>query len=103
MQLNEQLLSKRYKDILTLIKTGNCLPREIAHALKANKTNVSTALKYLLDNGYIVRAKFFSTYIYAVDDSMLQKYIKIKNKVYARQMILEKETFNRSLFNCSTF
>jgi len=92
--MEDTTLTNRHKQILSLIKRGFCLPRELAHELKANKTNVSTALKYLLDNGYVVREKFYGTYVYALTPGMLADIIKQKSRVYDKQMRLEKNLFN---------
>lgn len=91
-------LTNRQEQILNLIKKGHCLPREIAFELKANKTNISTALKYLLDNELVVREKFYSTYIYALNDKMLNDLVLEKEKVYSKQMKFERDLFNRRKF-----
>jgi predicted transcriptional regulator len=88
-------LTKRQNEIVNLIKNGYCLPREIAHELKANKTNVSTALKHLLDNGFVVRKRFYGTYVYAISHSALTEQIKQKEIAYSKQMKMEREMFNR--------
>jgi predicted transcriptional regulator len=93
--MRETHLTNRQQEILKLIRNGICMPREIAHELKANKTNVSTTLKYLLDNGIVVRSKFYGTYIYATSTNALHEVIGQKEKTYSKQMKLERELFSR--------
>lgn len=93
--MEQEILTNRQKEIMDLIKRGYCLPREIAFQLKANKTNVSTTLKLLFDHGFIVRAKFYGTYIYASSRKHLDEYITIKELSYSKQMLFEKKYFNQ--------
>lgn len=86
-------LTNREKEILDLIKLGYCLPREIAHELKANKSNISTVLKTLLDNGLVVREKLFGTYVYALNKEMLIELLNKKATKYTKQMSLERRMF----------
>ncbi len=88
-------ITDRQKEILDLIKQGHCLPREIAFQLKANKSNISTALKILLDHQLVVRDKFFGTYVYALCPSSLQLRKKQKERDYTKQMKLERTVFCR--------
>ena len=88
-------ITDRQKEILDLIKQGHCLPREIAFQLKANKSNISTALKALLDQDLVVREKFFGTYVYALSPASLELRKKQKERDYARQMKLERTVFCR--------
>lgn len=93
--MEQTALTNRQKQIVTLIKKGHCLPREIAYELKANKTNVSTALKFLLDNGFVVREKFYGTYVYALTTCELTELVKQKEKLYAKQMSFERDLFSK--------
>lgn len=93
--MNHSSMTPRQQEILKLIESGFCLPREIAQELKANKSNISTVLKFLLDNGYVVREKFYGTYIYALDLESLKQFFITKEQRYAKQMILEKKIFCR--------
>ncbi|MEW5821655.1 MAG: helix-turn-helix domain-containing protein [Cyanobacteriota bacterium] len=88
-------ITDRHKEILDLINDGFCLPREIAFELKANKSNISTALKHLLDQGMVVREKFYSTYIYALSKEELRKVVSDKSKTYSKQMKQERTIFCR--------
>lgn len=93
--MSHSTITERQKEILDLINQGHCMPREIAFQLKANKSNVSTALKYLLDNGHVVREKFYSTYIYALSHEMLIELVNHKHRAYEKQMKLERKIFCR--------
>lgn len=91
--MNQIVMTPRQQEILDLIEAGYCLPREIAQELKANKSNISTVLKFLLDNGHVVREKFYGTYVYALDLESLEILIKSKEICYAKQMRLERKVF----------
>lgn len=91
--MNTVKLTNREQQILDLIKLGYCLPREIAHELKANKSNVSTVLKTLLDQGLVVREKLFGTYVYALNNDMLNDLLSKKASKYQKQMSLERRMF----------
>lgn len=93
--MNQTSMTPRQQEILNLIESGYCLPREIAQELKANKSNISTVLKFLLDNGHVVREKFYGTYVYALNMESLEILIKTKENRYAKQMKLEKRIFCR--------